>query len=395
MKIVSSLPTLSKINNPDRERPMVLIAPLDWGLGHATRCIPIIKELLNQKCEPWIAASGDQKALLQREFPFLPFVELPGYGIKYGKNRAFTIFKIIAAIPKILTRIKEENRWLQQFLIRERPDIVISDNRYGLYAPGIHTVFITHQLRISSSFGRVADALLQRLNYRLIDRFSTCWVPDLEEGGGLSGNLSHPGKLPHVPTRYIGVLSRFGGDGPPGEPCDLLILLSGPEPQRTLFERQVLEQLPSYSGRATLVRGLPRGGPSPGSREAGLPGVAAPGMATPGLTIYDHLPAGALEKVMRGAGLILARAGYSTVMDLARLGKKAILVPTPGQAEQEYLGAYLAGKRLAVCIGQREFSLAGALEAAANFPFMAMTGGDGVLLRNAIKDLLSQAALTT
>ena len=363
---------------------MILIAPLDWGLGHATRCIPIIKELLNQKCELWIAASGDQLALLQREFPFLPFVELPGYGIKYGKNRAFTFLKIIAAIPKILTRIKEENRWLQQFLIRERPDVVISDNRYGLWSAGVLTVFITHQLRISSSFGRIGDGLLQRLNYRMINRFSTCWIPDLEADGGLAGNLSHPEKLPDVPTRYIGILSRFGESGRAETGvggCDLLILLSGPEPQRTLFEQMILEQLASYQGRAILVRGLP--GTNPPLIKDGL---------APGVEVYDHLSAGELEKVMKGAGLVLSRAGYSTVMDLARLGKKAVLVPTPGQTEQESLGEYLWERRMALSVPQANFSLVRALDAAKRFPFVKMAGGDQGVLTAAIKDLISRIA---
>jgi len=123
---------------------------------------------------------------------------------------------------------------------------------------GVYTVFITHQLRISSSFGRIGDALLQRLNYGLINRFSACWIPDMAADGGLAGNLSHPEKLPIAPTRYIGILSRFGeGDmaaaGESGP--DLLILLSGPEPQRTLFERMILEQLPAYHGRTVLIRG--------------------------------------------------------------------------------------------------------------------------------------------
>lgn len=381
---------------------MVLIAPLDWGLGHATRCIPVIKELLNHKCELWIAASGAQLALLQREFPFLPFVELPGYGIKYGKNRAFTFLKIIAAIPKILTRIKEEHRWLEEFLIRERPDAVISDNRYGLYSAEVYTVFITHQLRIRSSFGRIGDALLQWLNYRLINKFSSCWIPDMKAGAGLAGNLSHPEKMPHTPIRYIGILSRFeeglpaGGevmagmatDGTTetgttaagGNRCDLLILLSGPEPQRTLFERVILEQLRAYPGRAILVRGLPGGGSA----------IPLWGKVAPGVEIHDHLPAVDLEQAMRGADLVLSRAGYSTVMDLARLGKRAVLVPTPGQTEQEYLGKYLADRRMALCVLQKDFSLSRALDAAAGFQFAEMAGENGDLLSGAIKDLVSR-----
>ena len=384
--------SLEKINNSPRKTYKILLAPLDWGLGHATRCIPIIKELLNQKCDVWIAASGDQKALLKEEFPFLPFVELPGYNVKYGKNRAFTLLKIVSSIPKILIRIKREKDWLRQFQATERPDAVISDNRYGLHAPGLFSVFITHQLRIRTPFGQLADTFLQRINYRAIHRFSLCWIPDLEGAGALAGTLSHPDQLPHTPTRYIGLLSRFeqqpdSTEQPAHatEPCDLLVLLSGPEPQRTIFEKKILDQLPSYPGSVILVRGLPGAG---APRLTGTAAIAGKGIEPgvgplPGagslpsrLRIYNHLPANELNAVITGAGMVLSRAGYSTIMDLLKLGKRAILVPTPGQSEQEYLGRYLSGKQMALCIEQSAFSLAGAMTLAGNFPFVGIEAGE-------------------
>jgi len=387
------LTTLAKINNLPRKTPKILLAPLDWGLGHATRCIPIIKELINQECEVWIAASGDQKALLIEEFPFLRFVELPGYDVKYGKNRAFTLFKIFGAIPKILIRIKRENDWLKRFLATGKPDAVISDNRYGLYAPGLYSVFITHQLRIQTPWGSWADTLLQRIHYRAIRRFSICWVPDLEGAGSLAGILSHPGKLPAIPTRFIGLLSRLerpaaveraAAMAAPAS-CDLLVLLSGPEPQRTIFEKKVLDQLASYSGSVVLVRGLP------GSGALSI----LPGEIPAGVRVYNHLPARTLNVIINEAGIVLSRAGYSTIMDLLKLGKKAILVPTPGQTEQEYLGRHLSGKGIALCREQSTFSLAEALSGARDFPFVGIGGGrdaGGDLLRNALRSLLETVA---
>ena len=187
----------------------VLVAPLDWGLGHATRCIPIIKELTNQGCTVIIAAGGAQKEILQEEFPDLSFVEMPGFRIKYGKNRALTLLKIIFTIPKILIGIKRENEWLRRFAGLEGLDLVISDNRYGLYGAGVFSVFMTHQLAIRSSFGAIADRLLQRLNYAYIRRFSVCWVPDVAGAGNLAGKLSHPVRMPGIAVRYIGWLSRL------------------------------------------------------------------------------------------------------------------------------------------------------------------------------------------
>ena len=288
----------------------------------------------------------------------MTFVELPGYRIKYGKNRALTILRIVSSIPKILIRVKREKAWLERFVAREGVDLVISDNRYGLAIPGVFCVFITHQLLIRTPFGRFADRLLQRMNYRVIRTFSRCWVPDLPGRDALAGELSNPHRLPAIPVRYIGWLSRFGGGGKPVSMVaeagaaagmtaagpELLVLLSGPEPQRTLLEKRVLQQAAGVGCRMVLVRGLPEGG---------VLSVPVP----PAVTVYDHLPAAALERLIAGAELVVARTGYSTVMDLARMGKRAVLIPTPGQTEQEYLGRYLAGKGWAVCVSQKEFSL--------------------------------------
>jgi UDP-N-acetylglucosamine transferase subunit ALG13 len=359
------LPTLEKINNPDAKKLKVFIAPLDWGLGHVTRCIPVIKELLNQKCIVVAAVSGVQKTVLHSEFPDLNFVELPGYGIKLGKNRALTIFQLISSIPKILIRVNQEKAWLSRWILAEQPDLIISDNRYGLYSPDVLSIFITHQLLIRTPFGSVADRLLQRVNYRFIRRFAMCWVPDVPGPDGLAGELSHPDPMPPVPTRYIGWLSRFAAGGGAGADSsfELLVLLSGPEPQRTLLEERILEQAADYTGRIVLVRGLPDGGKS----------LSVPAR----IRVYDHVPATELEVLIRGAGQIICRSGYSTVMDLMRLGKKAILIPTPGQTEQEYLGDYLAAKGWAICIDQKGFSLGDAMSLVTRG--RAMRGAGGVV----------------
>ena len=401
--------TPEKINNSDAKLLKVLVAPLDWGLGHATRCIPVVKELLNQRCVVIIAATGAQKALLHEEFPSLHFVEIPGYRIKYGKNRALSIFRLIRSIPKILIRVKQENGWLRRFVRLERPDLVVSDNRYGLYLPDTCCVFMTHQLLIRTpfggSFGRVADRLLQRLNYFFIRRFSRCWVPDTPGDDALGGKLSHPGSMPPIPTSYIGWLSRFGavdgagtvgGDGAVGGDgsvegegvvdgdgagaVDLLVLLSGPEPQRTILEKMILgqaagvNQAASGGYRIVVVRGLPGGG--------------KPVPALPGVLIHDHLRAAALEPLIRRSSLVLARSGYSTVMDLARLGKRAIYIPTPGQTEQEYLGAWLAEHGWGLCIQQKGLSLPAALAAAAAFTFRQVEEKHEDLLAKAIGEVL-------
>lgn len=348
------MPARTKINNPEEEHPRVLVAPLDWGLGHATRCIPIIKELLNQKCKVTIAATDVQEALLREEFPSLTFVKLPGYRIKYDKNRALTVFRLLWSVPKILIRIKRERAWLSRFAARESLDLVISDNRYGLTSPGILCIFMTHQLLIKTPFGPTADRLLRKLNYRLIRQFSRCWVPDTLRTG-LAGELSHPRQLPPIPTRYIGWLSRFKKEAATVCEATVLALLSGPEPQRTILEKLILRQamaMEQHKGpRLVLVRGLPKGGPP-------LPSLP------PWIIVFDHLPTSILQEHILQARLVIARSGYSTIMDLQRLGKPALFIPTPGQTEQEYLGRYLATKGWASCADQNAFSLAAAFRLA-------------------------------
>ena len=366
--------TPPKINNPGAKMLKVLVAPLDWGLGHATRCIPIIKELLNQKCQVIVAAEGAQKALLHEEFPFLTFVELPGYRVQYGKNRALTFLRLIASIPKILIRIKRENGWLRRFADHERPDLVLSDNRYGLYLPGTVTIFITHQLCIRTPFGKVADRLLQRINYSAISRFSVCWVPDTAGADGLAGELSHPKQMPPIPTRYIGWLSRMnGGPAPSIRDFDVLVILSGPEPQRTILEKMIITQAGDCDGKMVVVRGLPGGG---GKSLAAVRG-GGPLMTKAGnVVIYDHLPAGELERLILRSEVVLSRPGYSTVMDLRRISKKAIFIPTPGQTEQEYLGGYLEAKGLGICVRQQVFSLTAALMQARGLEERPGTGNE-------------------
>ena len=348
-----------------------------------------------------VACTGAQKTLLSEEFPFLTFVELQGYSIKYDKNRALTILRLMRSIPKILIRIKREKAWLRNFATHEGLDLVISDNRYGLTTPGIPCIFMTHQLLIKTPFGRWADRILQSLNYRTIRHFSRCWIPDTAREG-LAGELSHPTRMPPIPTRYIGWLSRFEAAGSlhalatptAREGAYVLALLSGPEPQRTLLEKDILRQASALAldktapgCRLVIVRGLPGGG----KPLSGLPAPGPPALP-PWITLYDHLPAKTLEPLLLDARLVVARPGYSTVMDLERLGKKALLIPTPGQTEQEYLGPYLAGKGWAGYVDQRSFSLAKAFEMA-----LAGTGSrerqpeDPGLLAAEIKDILSQS----
>jgi uncharacterized protein (TIGR00661 family) len=332
----------------------LLVAPLDWGLGHATRCVPIIRDLLNNNCEVWLAGEESQEKLLREEFPSLPFLPLQGYRIKYSKNRLTG--KLLLQIPSILRVIKEENKWLQEQVSRYGFNAVISDNRYGLYHEKIFSVLITHQLFIKSGVGKWSDILLQKWNYKLINHFNECWVPDEEGENNFAGGLSHPGKLPGIPVKYIGPLSRFEKKDIDEIKKHLLIILSGPEPQRTILENKIIDQIVSYPGTATIIRGLP------GEKNI-IP-------STNTIRFYNHLSSSGLNDEMMKAEFVIGRSGYSTVMDIAALQKKSILIPTPGQPEQEYLADHLTRKRFAFCVKQNDLSLLKNIEEARRFGYI-------------------------
>jgi uncharacterized protein (TIGR00661 family) len=358
---------------PSSPKPTVLVAPLDWGLGHATRCIPVIHTLIRHQCNVILASDGKGKSLLEQEFPHLTSLTLKGYDIRYSRSPFTLPFVLATQIPKIISTIQYENERLKDLVKEYRINAVISDNRYGLYHRDIPTVFITHQLLIKTPFGRQPDQLLQKLNYKYINQFTECWVPDDAHGDSLAGALSHPLIEPAVPVKYIGPLSRFEADTEPLPAQHLLVLLSGPEPQRTMLEELLLRQLANYKGPVVLVRGLPG--------EAEL-------LSTPtNVTVFNHLPAETLRHTIRSASYVIARCGYSTIMDLAVLQKKSILIPTPGQTEQSYLSQHLMNRRLALCFTQDKFKLLPALALAENFPYQPFATDGHSHLASAVKSL--------
>ncbi|CAN5789526.1 glycosyltransferase [soil metagenome] len=340
----------------------VLVVPLDWGLGHATRCIPIINALISDNIEVILAGEGDTVKILAKAYPKLVILPLRGYRVHYSRNRAFFFLKMLLQLPKIALAIKHEKRWLKKTIITHKINAVISDNRFGLQHKSIPAVFMTHQLQIETG-KKWLDTFAQKINYHFINKFNECWIPDLPGRQHLAGKLSHPAKLPGVPVIYLGILSRFKKITTEKK-YNLLIMLSGPEPQRSIFENMILSQLKEYTGTAVLVRGLPGS-----EKKLEIPNEK--------LTIQNHLHANALNELILQSENIVARSGYSTVMDLFTLKQKAILVPTPGQTEQEYLATYLMEKKIFFTCPQQNFSLQHALQSVNSFDFSfpaAITG---------------------
>lgn len=335
----------------------VLVAPLDWGLGHATRCIPIILNLLQQNCDVIIAAEGAGRILLQKEFPALVFVELKGYRVKYSRTKTWLPVKLMMQFPKLIYNIYAENRWLNKAVYDLNIDAVISDNRPGLSHAKITCVYITHQLKIKTG-NRLTESIVKKIHYYFINKFTACWVPDAEAEINLAGELSHPVVLPKVPVKYLGPLSRFEKIDTVVK-YDLCILLSGPEPQRSIFEKIILSGLQDFNGAVFLLRGLPGNAPAPVSHAVNL-------------QIQNHLASAELSLVLQQSKMIICRSGYTTIMDLIKLQKKAILVPTPGQTEQEYLCSFLQQQQLFLGVQQKDFSIAEAVKTAQTFTFKEM-----------------------
>ncbi|MDQ2719306.1 MAG: glycosyl transferase family 28 [Bacteroidota bacterium] len=331
----------------------VLISPLDWGLGHATRCIPIIKQLIILKCEVLVAADKQTFFLLKKEFPGITFLRLQGYNIRYSnKKRNFTV-QILLQFPKLFFSIFNENRWLKRAVREYRIDAIISDNRFGMYSKSIPCVYITHQLFIKTG-NTLSEKIAQKIHNYFIRKYTTCWVPDYRDNG-LAGILSHPKKIA-ANVIYIGPLSRFEELKNEEIIYDLLISISGPEPQRTIFEKIILSQLNNFTGKVLLIRGLP------GEKEN-------LNVSNQSLKIVNHLAADEMNKAFEQSKLIISRSGYTTIMDIIKLQKTIILVPTPGQSEQEYLAKYLTEKKLFYSMEQENFSLNTALENVKQFNF--------------------------
>lgn len=335
-----------------RNNLRVLVAPLDWGLGHATRCVPLIGELIQKGCEVVLAADEATARLLAREFPQLEIKKLKGYEIRYGQNQL--VWSLLKQLPGIFKSIQREHQWLKQVLQKEKFDLVISDNRPGLWNHKTHCVYISHQLRIQSGIHAVVNDLLQKLHSFYINKFNAVWVPDLGGAENVAGELAHPLKRNFNPV-YLGLLSRlYTTDAPPGK-FELMILLSGPEPQRTLLEQALLKQATTLSSKILFVRGLP--------------GNSETIKATANVEVYNHLTASQLQIAIQQSEYIVCRSGYTTLMDLLKLKKKAILIPTPAQPEQEYLATYMQEKGYFPFLKQKGFTLIKAIEVARKFEY--------------------------
>ena len=330
----------------------VLVAPLNWGLGHATRCVPIIRGLLAEGHEVVIAADGYPLRFLRQEFPHLEWVEFEGLKVEYADGES-QVGAMLRQVPSFLRGIWREHKELKRIVEAYDIDVVVSDNRFGLWCRDAYSVYMTHQLMVKMPRGlKWLEWAVWRLHRWFIKHYDECWVPDMEGEDNLSGDLSH--KYPLLKnTKFIGPLSRFSAEGIEWEDVrveaealdlkeryDVVAVISGPEPHRSNLEIEIASihnsqfyrlqlkdlwfTIHNYDKTLLIIQGLPADDLRLAEHRDGVDYI-------------PHLPTELLQWYMQEAREIVCRSGYSSIMDLHTIGRKAHLIPTPGQTEQIYL----------------------------------------------------------
>lgn len=325
---------------------VVLICPLNWGLGHVTRCIPIINKIEGLGAEIVLGSSGQALTALRQLFPKKKIFELPDYRVKYQSRGSLT-WKMLCSLPMFLKSIKLEKLVLDKIIAEVKPDFIISDNRYGVWDNNIPSVLIIHQLNIQSRF---LSSIINQLHAQWINRFKEVWVPDFPGEASLSGKLSTKNKYLLQSVKHIGPWSNIWNTEIGEEEVikqklqrDYLVVLSGPEPQRTILEKKILEIFGEKKETVLVVRGL-------------LINEEVKSISN-NIELINYLSSYDLSREMRNSKIIISRPGYSTIMDLIALGGRlAIFIPTPGQTEQEYLAQLHQASGCFCSISQKELT---------------------------------------
>ncbi|MBW2987634.1 hypothetical protein KY336_03730 [Candidatus Woesearchaeota archaeon] len=334
----------------------ILFGICTWGLGHATRDLPIIRRLLEKGHSVTIATSGRSLEVLKKEVPECKFIDFPDYPAPYTKSSLFAL-KFTTYLPHLVRMVRKEKKRFGKLLNKEKYDLVIADCRYGFNSREVPCFFITHQPRfIVPKRVRPVERTLEYLNYTFLRKFTKIFIPDYEMNG-LTGDLSHSLRFYNgKPLEYIGILSAMQ-EVDTEQDIDYFISISGPEPQRTIFEDIIMPQLNSLAGNIVITLGKP---------EENVKNIIKTKKAT--ITIFSYLAPEQQQLMFNKAKMVVSRSGYTTLMDLAQLGKKALFVPTVGQTEQEYLSHYHNKQKTWYSVRQKKFKLARDLKIAEQYP---------------------------
>lgn len=361
----------------------ILICPLEWGLGHAGRMVALAKKMQCPGRNIIFGAGERHLAFIRNELPGINCLCFPGFRPVYSRYLPQYII-IFLQIPLLVYHTVREHIILKKMIARHSLDMVISDNRFGLWNKKITSVYVTHQLRIlfppSLSFLEFTGVQLHR---KIISRFRWCLVPDLPGDVNLTGRMSHEMKLP-ANIRFTGILSRFRTcatpDGlPSGKKETICVILSGPEPQRGILEKKITAVLAEENRQAVILGGKPQEGIQKETKG--------------NITYYSHAGRREMQEIIAGSELIIARAGYTTIMELVSLNCRALLIPTPGQTEQEYLASRLAEKGWFTCISQKD--LKGVLPSGPGLPGIKddIIKQSGELLDKVLKEISDETEI--
>jgi len=312
----------------------VLVCPLDWGLGHASRMIPVIQRFTESGYQIFLGGSGKSGELLKMTFPELPYIQIPSTEIRYARDPHWLLLKLICQIPGLILSAIREHQYVKSIIEKHRINILVSDNRYGLFCRKAYCIFVTHQISpVLPPLLKWAEYPLYLMLRIIIGKYNECWIPDTPHREmNLTGKLSHRFKIPEN-AKYVGILSRFTSmyDMPikePPEKYELAIILSGPEPHLTILLQSVLALTRKMERKTIIITGFNTKYP-------------VNSISNTMITVVSHLDQHQFYQVIKNAGVIICRSGYSSIMDLIALQKTAILIPTPGQTEQIYLAENL------------------------------------------------------
>jgi UDP-N-acetylglucosamine transferase subunit ALG13 len=357
----------------------ILVCPLEWGLGHAGRMIPLIKKLQERQNNIFIGAGREHQSFFRNELHGVTYVDFQGFKPGYSRFLPQYIVLLLKT-PDLFCHIISEHLRLKRIIQDNEIDIVISDNRFGLWNSKIKSVYVTHQLVIplpeKLKFLEWIGVLFHRF---FIRKYSLCFIPDLPGELNMSGRLTHNVKLPEN-SRFIGILSRFANsvssqENKTGFPHNTLIL-SGPEPQRGIFREKIVEIMKQRETPIVVLEGKPDY-PAEVTRKGNI-------------ISYNHLPPDEMQKIISESESIVARSGYTSIMELISLNCSALLVPTPGQTEQEYLARYLSAKGWFATVSQKDLNVRLALPAKKTLWKDEIIDESRKLLEKALDELLNQ-----
>jgi len=312
----------------------IIVAPLNWGLGHASRCVPMIHLLIKNNFTPILASDGNALVFLRKEFPALESFTLPSYNIHYGKNLKISLF---FQLPKIWVAVRKEQKVIQKFIEKNKDVVgIISDNRFGVRNKNTPSVYITHQLNVLSG---ITSFFTSKIHQNIIRKFDECWIPDNNKSE-FSGKLSS--SKYNFNSKFIGVLSRFKKESIQ-KSIDVLILLSGPEPNRTFLEKKLKKEFLNSDKKIALVQGKVENQQKKSMDK--------------NIIVYNYLLSNELQRLLNMSKIVVCRSGYSSIMDLAVLEKKVFFIPTKNQTEQEYLATYLSEKKIVPSCVEEDFTI--------------------------------------